>query len=127
MPAGSERFVRTREIRAAVKGRESDILDALGIAWRNGRPHITCPYPDHDDHDPSWRWHAKSDRAFCTCITDRKSDGIFDVVMKMKATGFDAAKIIVAELLRRNDLIEGGSGQKTDPQSLLNPHANNRD
>jgi hypothetical protein len=127
MPASVERFVRTREIRAAVKGHEGAILDALGIAWRNGRPHITCPYPDHDDHDPSWRWDAKSDRAFCTCITGRKSDGIFDVVMKMKATDFDATKIIVAELLRRDDLIEGGSGQKTDPQSLLNPHANNRD
>jgi len=129
MPASTERFVRTREIRAVVKGRENDILDALGIAWRNGRPHIACPYPDHDDHNPSWRFDARTGRVFCTCITDRKSDGIFDVIMKMKAVDFDAAKIIVAEQLRRDDLIKtkGGTGQKTDPQSLLNPPADNRD
>jgi hypothetical protein len=130
MPASSERFVRTKDVRAAAKGRESDILDALGIAWRNGRPHIPCPYPDHDDRNPSWRFDARTGRAFCTCIIDGKSDGIFDVVMKMKAADFDAAKIIVAELLYRDDLIKttgGGAGQKTDPQSLLNPPADNRD
>ena len=131
MPASAERFVRTKAIRAAVKGRESDILDALGIAWRNSRPHISCPYPDHDDHDPSWRFDTRTRRALCTCITDRKSDGIFDVVIKMKAVDFDAAKIYVAETLHRDDLIKtkGGnsSNQKTDPQSLLNPPANNRD
>ena len=133
MPAGTERFVRTREIRAVVKGRENDILDALGIAWRNGRPHIACPYPDHDDHNPSWRFDARTGRVFCTCITDRKSDGIFDVIMKMKAVDFDAAKIIVAELLHRNDLVKtktgnnSGPGQKTDAESLLNPPADNRD
>jgi hypothetical protein len=128
MPASTERFVRTREIHAAVKGRESDILDALGIAWRNGRPHITCPYPDHDDHDPSWRFDTRTGRAFCTCINGRKSDGIFDVVMKLKRLDFDAAKLFVAEQLHRDDLIKikGGYRQKTDPQSLLNPPANNR-
>ena len=90
MPANTERFVRTREIRAAVKGRESDILDALGIAWRNGRPHIACPYPNHDDHDPSWRFDTRTGRAFCTCINGPKSDDIFDVVMKLKRLDFDA-------------------------------------
>jgi hypothetical protein len=131
MPASAERFVRTKAIRAAVKGRESDILDALGIAWRNSRPHISCPYPDHDDHDPSWRFDTRTGRALCTCITDRKSDGIFDVVMKLKRLDFDAAKIYVAETLHRDDLIktkgDNSSGQKTDPQSLLNPPADNRD
>src|SRR6516164_11198294 len=129
MPASSERFVRTKDIRSAVKGREGDILDALGIDWRHSRPHIACPYPDHDDHNPSWRFDPRTGRAFCTCITDRKSDGIFDVVTKMQAVDFDAAKIIVAELLHREDLIrtKGGTGQKTDPQSLLNPPTDNRD
>jgi hypothetical protein len=50
------RYVATKVIRDAVHGREGDVLDALGIAWRNGRRHIQCPYPDHTDKDPSWRW-----------------------------------------------------------------------
>lgn len=126
-----DRFVVIKAIRAAVKGRESDVLDALGIDWRRGRPHINCPYPDHSDNNPSWRWDSKKDRAFCTCITDRKSDGIFDITMKMKAVDFEAAKIIVAELLHREDLIKTGNNsgpsQKTDAESLLNPSADNRD
>src|SRR5262252_9021784 len=101
-----DRFVVSKAIRAAVKGRESDVLDALGIDWRRGRPHIPCPYPDHSDNNPSWRWDSKKDRAFCSCMTDRKSDGIFDITMKTRAVDFEAAKIIVAELLHREDLIK---------------------
>ena len=47
------RFVATAAIRQAVVGRETDVLDALGIDWRAGRPHITCPYPDHGGADRS--------------------------------------------------------------------------
>jgi hypothetical protein len=130
MASDDSRFVRTAEIRAAVKGRESDILDALGIDWRHGRPHIVCPYPDHNDRSPSWRWDAKSGRAFCTCI--EKTDNIFDVVIKVRRIDFPAAKLFVAETLHREDLIEtkgsnSSRGQTTDAESLLNPPADNRD
>ena len=55
MTAGiGERFIATTDIRAAIKGRETDLLDALGIPWRDARPRINCPYPDHPDKDPSW-------------------------------------------------------------------------
>ena len=127
-----DRFVVTKAIRTAAKGREIDVLDALGIDWRRGRPHINCPYPDHSDNNPSWRFDSRTGRAFCTCITDRKSDGIFDIVMKMKADDFEAAKIIVAEMLHRDDLIKtkignnSGPRQKFDAESLLNPPADNR-
>jgi hypothetical protein len=124
------RYVATKAICKGVRSRETEVLDALGILWRQGRPHIQCPYRSHTDNNPSWRFDPRTGRAFCTCITDRKSDGIFDVVMKMKAADFDAAKIIIAELLHRDDLIKtkgDGPGQRTDPQSLLNPPADNRD
>jgi hypothetical protein len=49
-------YVVTQDAKTAVSGREPEILDAMGINWRNGRPHIHCPYPQHDDADPSWRW-----------------------------------------------------------------------
>src|SRR6516162_8988133 len=128
---GNSRFVATKAVHATVRGRETDILDALGIPWRQGRPHIRCPYPDHIDNNPSWRWDPKRDCAFCTC-QGSKADGIFDIVMKVRCLDFEAAKILVAELLHREDLIKTKSGnvgatwQKTDPQSLLNPPADNR-
>jgi hypothetical protein len=54
-----DRYVATKAIREAARGRESDILDALGIDWRAGRPHIQCSYPGHDDRNASWRWDPK--------------------------------------------------------------------
>jgi hypothetical protein len=41
MPA--DRFVDSDEIRSALAGRETELLDALGIPWRKGNPHISCP------------------------------------------------------------------------------------
>ena len=76
------RYVITDEIKKAVAGRETDVLDGLGIDWRAGRPHIQCPYPDHADNDPSWRWDERQAHAICTCTTNGHADGIFDVVTK---------------------------------------------
>lgn len=118
------RYVATRAIRDAVKGREGEVLDALGIPWRDGRPHVCCPYPDHDDRHPSWHWDVKHDRAYCTCIS--RSHSIFDVAAKMRGFDFEAAKVLVAELLGRDELIrisDDAAGQRTDPDSLLSPPA----
>src|SRR4051812_46765778 len=103
------RYVATQSIRQAVAGREGEVLDALGIDWRRGG-HITCPYPDHADTHPSWRWDERACKAHCTC-TQSKSASIFDVVMKLRRLAdFEAAKIEVAELLGRDDLIQTKHG-----------------
>jgi hypothetical protein len=126
MNAGANRFVDTNAIRAAVIGRELEVLDALGLRWRDGRPHITCPYSHHGGSN-DWRWDEKKRRAFCTCI--EKSHSIFDVVATVSNCNFATAKIRVAELLNRTDLIreKAGAHQPTDAASLLNPPAERRD
>ena len=118
------RYVVTKAIKDAVGGREGEILDGLNIPWRNGRQHISGPYPGQDDRNPSWRWDDQRRRAYCTCITDRKSDGVFDILAKMLGLDFEAAKLRAAELLGRGDLIKlkgDGTGQKADAASLLDP------
>ena len=105
-----ERYVLTKDIRAAVKGCEGEVLDAIVKDWRDGRPHIRCPYPDHTDNHPSWRWDERKARAFCTCIED--SHSIFDLLMEVEGIGFDQAKIRAAELLKRSDLIKERSARK---------------
>jgi hypothetical protein len=120
-------YVPTPAIRSAVAGREAEVLSALGIALNDGFQHINCPYPTHADVNPSWRWDAASRRAFCTCT---KSDSIFDVVCKARAVGFDTAKIIVAEIIGRHDLIRRSKAQgscRADASSLLNPDPDNQD
>src|SRR3954447_19472331 len=118
----------TGAVKALVIGRELDVLDALDIRWRKGRPHIGCPYPAHADHDPSWRWDQKAARARCTCSS---SDGIFDVVMKVQALGFAAAQVWVARLLNRPDRVgdanRGKPLQSMNAASLLQPPPELRD
>jgi hypothetical protein len=104
----SARWVDKDEIKTAVEGREREVLRALNIPW-NGRGHILCPYPTHDDHDPSWRWDDKDHAAHCTCD---KHHSIFDVVMKKLGLQFDEAKLFVAEAIGRSDLIHGGGRKR---------------
>jgi putative DNA primase/helicase len=66
------------ETRAALIGREGEVLAALGInAPRRG--HIRCPIPSHDDRNPSWRFDFRTGRWHCTC----GSGDIFDLVIAM--------------------------------------------
>jgi hypothetical protein len=133
MMTGPDRYVKTAEIRAAVKGREPDILDRLGILWKKGKPHIDCPYFDHGGRD-DWRWDREKSRAYCTCIGrragEKRSHSIFDVVSLLEEINFDTAKVRVAEIIGRSDLIKTKSGgaqhQATDAASLLNPPPGDR-
>src|SRR4051812_9766417 len=123
-----ERYVPTRAIQQAVGGHEIEVLDELNFPWRSGRPHIDCPYPSHGGKD-DWRWNDKKARAHCTCS---KSDSIFDVVIKIEGIDFEAAKIRVAEIIGRADLIRAkDANAKNYPQidaaSLLNVPADSCD
>jgi hypothetical protein len=96
---------RVNEIKQAVFGRETEILDKVGIPWRDGHPHIRCPYLAHVDHRPSWRWDTDRCVAFCTC-TD-KAQSVFDVIMRTIGLDFSQAANRAAELIGRPDLIRG--------------------
>src|SRR5215472_11835472 len=96
-------FVDSVAIHAALKGRESDVLDALKIPWREGKQHINCPYPDHPDNNPSWRWDTRKARAYCSCYGGGMS--ILDVIMRMESIDIGRAMVRTAELLGRADLI----------------------
>lgn len=102
MTGADQRFVTTAAIRAAVKGHETDLLDALNIDWRRSERHIPCPHKDHDDNNPSWRWDERKGKAFCTCgVRD-----VLGVLMAVEGIELDAAKIRAAELLKRPDLMK---------------------
>ena len=118
--------VPTKAIKSAVAGREREILRELGVQWTGSSKHIGCPYPDHEDQHPSWRWNQTKRRAHCTCTP---SASIFDVVCKVKGIDFEAAKIWVAETIGRSDLIVEANKQyqRTDATSLLSPPTDNRD
>jgi hypothetical protein len=94
------RYVPIDAAKRLVEGREADVVRALGIHW-NGHNHIRCPYSGHEDRHPSWRLMA-SGLAVCTCS---EPDSVFDIAIKLLGVDFEEAKIRVAELLGRPDLI----------------------
>jgi len=114
-----ERYVTTADIRVALTGREIELLNAINIPWRDGQPHIRCPYRDHADEHPSWRWDERKRKAFCTC----GARDVLGVLMGVEGIEFEAAKIRAAKLLGRTDLIrkrrrtEGGRGTLSPAKS----------
>lgn len=127
---GESRFVKSAAVWQAVNGRETEVLDAIGVEWRARRPHIACPYPDHVDNNASWRWDIKKATARCTCTGGNDIVGgndIFDVVTKCCGIEFEASKLRVAEVLDLGNLIHvkgrhrgyGRQHQATDAAILL--------
>jgi putative DNA primase/helicase len=102
-----ERYVATEDIRNALNGRATEIINALRIPWDTvgHNQHILCPYTAHDDTHPSWRWDRQRERAICTC--SGKGDDALGVLMKIEGVDFNAAKLRAAEILQRHDLIRG--------------------
>ena len=127
--AEAETYVVTRDIKAAVQGRETEVLDALNIDWRRctRSSHISCPYPSHQSNGENWRWDARKAKAFCSCLSDGHADSILDVVMRCEGMDIEGAKVRAAEAINRPDLIKtkggGKGGQRMDATSLLNPPA----
>jgi hypothetical protein len=105
-------FVSTSDIRGALSGQATTIIEALRIPWNSaGRNrHIKCPYPNHDDRHPSWRWDSTKERAFCTCTP--KGDDALGVISKVKGIDFAHAKLAAAEILNRTDLIHTENGSE---------------
>lgn len=119
--------VGTRAIQSAVKGKEHQVLERLDIPWQSGRPHIRCPYPDHPDQNPSWRFVPSKGRAYCACIEG--SDSVFDIVMKILGCDFEAAKRYVAETIGYRGVSPNASNKKLSSHArrLLSPPAALRD
>jgi len=127
-------YVRTAAIKEAVKGQELAVLAVLGIDWRPGCGHVDCPYSDHGGRS-DWRWDEAMRRAFCTCIGkragERKSHSIFDVAVVKEGIEYEAAKIRIAQIIGRSDLIktknDGVRHLATDASSLLRTSADDQD
>jgi hypothetical protein len=101
-----DRYVASAAAKALVRGREVELLRTAGVDWppRDGASHRECPYPFHDDNDPSWRL-LDNGKAICTCCEGR-AHSVFDVLVHLGlAANYEEAKLVAAQLLGREDLI----------------------
>ena len=95
-----DRSQRRRDAHNRILGRETEVLDALGIPWQQaGHRHIRCPFPDHEDKHPSWRWDQEKRAWTCSC-NDRGYSSVFDAVIRMRGGTFKEACSWVDEALR---------------------------
>jgi putative DNA primase/helicase len=88
-------------VKADLAARELDILRWIGIAWPPARrqTHIHCPFPGHDDKNPSWRWDTRKKAWFCSQCG---GGDILHAVERMKGLSFqEALDLIETELLGR--------------------------
>jgi hypothetical protein len=99
------RYVRWRDLKPVIQGRESEIVDALGIIWRTRATHVCCPLDAHPDNNPSFRWDENDSRYYCSC----GSGSALDLITKVEKIDFEHAKIRAAEFLERRDLIKDPS------------------
>lgn len=86
-PKRKSNYLTAEQIKEQIKGREIEILSSLKICWPAETPHIHCPFPDHRDKRPSWRWDDKKSCFFCTC----GSGDILKVVQCVNRCGFREA------------------------------------
>ena len=90
---------RAGTLKRELDGREVSLLRWLGIAWPPERraKHINCPFPGHEDKNPSWRWDQRKKAWFCS-----KCGGgdILRAVQEMRGTGFlEACDIVERDFL----------------------------
>lgn len=63
-----------KNIHEEIAGREGEILAALGIQPDPRGRHRRCPFPAHDDRNPSWRWDHLKARFYCSCSSGSAID-----------------------------------------------------
>jgi len=109
------------DVKKAAKGREIEILQALGIEPnKDNLKHIDCPYPAHGGKN-DWRWDKSTKRSYCTCING--SHSIFDVVMSVRGVDFKESLRIVSNILGL-DYENRPKFPSSKPKSLMKPPSN---
>ena len=107
-----------------IRGRETEVLDALGIPWQQSlRRHIRCPFPDHEDKNPSWRWVPEKCAWTCSC-NNRGYSSVFDAVIRMRGGSFKDAVTWVDDALRlpSQSLPQGKAAVNMQNASDVPPH-----
>jgi len=81
-PAPQQRKLSFDEKLRLIEGRELLVLSAVGIVPPKRRDEkMRCPFPDHEDKDPSWRWEERQNRYFCSCYPT--SGDVLDIIQRM--------------------------------------------
>ncbi len=85
----------TERLRAVEKSYAESILAAIGAKPQVEKHHQRCPFPAHEDRNPSFRYDPEIGRVFCTCLGEQGAS-LTDALMK--ARGIDDFNDAVREI-----------------------------
>src|SRR3954447_5682204 len=109
MMARRERAVAV-DIHQRLAGRERELFRALGIDLPKAGGHRRCPFPDHTDEHPSWRWDQKRHRWFCSCTP--KGGTAIDAVARLRGLDLAEAGSFALKMLKIDGEPPKGKGPR---------------
>ncbi len=111
----------TERLRRVEKANADRILAAIGANSQVGKRHQHCPFPDHEDRNPSFRYDPDSGLVFCTCL-DRQGTSLTDALIKAQGLAdFNSAVREIEAITGEKIFDDGSSGSESNQR-----RANNR-
>src|SRR4051794_29029452 len=85
------------DVHRRLAGRERELFGVLRIDLPKDGSHARCPFPDHTDEHPSWRWDQKNRRWFCSCTP--KGGTVIEAIMRLLGLDFAGAAAFALKTL----------------------------
>ncbi len=101
----------TERLRIVEESHADKILAAIGAKPQTGKKHQRCPFPDHEDKNPSFRYDADANRIFCTCLPET-GVSLTDALMKVRGLADFNAAVREIEAITGERVLEGRRKQK---------------
>src|SRR3954463_2392701 len=97
------------DIHQRLAGRERELFEVLRTGLPKDGSHARCPFPDHTDEHPSWRWDQKKRRWFCSCTP--KGGTVIEAIMRLLGLDFAGAAAFALKTLHLD-----GEAPKREPR-----------
>ncbi len=80
----------TERLRTVEKSHADKILAAIGAKPQIGKRHQRCPFSDHEDRNPSFRYDPDAGLVYCTCL-EEQGCSLTDAISRARGLDFQAA------------------------------------
>ena len=80
----------TERLRAVETSHSDKILAAIGAKPQTGKKHQRCPFPEHEDRKPSFRYDPDAGLVYCTCL-EAQCCSLTDAISRARGLDFQAA------------------------------------
>ncbi len=80
----------TERLRNVEESHADKILAAIGAKPQIGKRHQRCPFSDHEDRNPSFRYDPDAGLVYCTCL-EEQGCSLTDAISRARGLDFQTA------------------------------------